>query len=65
MLRHAFCTNLLDAGVPLLDVSRMANHSSVVVTQRYLKTREDPLAALLRDDADAEAALSSFARWTH
>jgi site-specific recombinase XerD len=28
MLRHAFCTNALDAGVPLLKVSRLAGHSS-------------------------------------
>ena len=46
-LRHSFCTNLLDVGVPLLSVSRLANHSSVTVTQRYLATAEDPLFDLL------------------
>lgn len=45
--RHSFCTNLLEMGVPLLAVSRLANHSSVVITQRYLATAEDPLADLL------------------
>jgi site-specific recombinase XerD len=62
MLRHAFCTNLLDAGVPLLDVSRLAGHSSVTVTQRYLATRDDPLFALLTDDGDTgnEIQVSRF-----
>lgn len=47
-LRHSFATNLLDMGVPLLAVSRLCGHSSVVVTQRYLKTADDPLASLLQ-----------------
>lgn len=46
-LRHRFCTFMLQHGVPLLDVSRLAGHSSVVVTQRYIETSPDPLSALL------------------
>ena len=37
MMRHAFVTNLLRAGVPLHLVSRMANHTSPTVTSRYIK----------------------------
>lgn len=61
MMRHAFCTNLLDAGVPLLDVSRLAGHSSVVVTQRYLATSEDPLAKLLAEvDGDVSVSVNPW-----
>jgi site-specific recombinase XerD len=52
-MRHSFCTNLLDMGVPLLAVSRLAGHSSLAVTQRYLATREDPLEDMLTLDACA------------
>lgn len=46
-MRHSFCTNLLDWGVPLLDVSRLAGHSSVTITQRYLASSDDPISGLL------------------
>lgn len=46
-MRHSFCTNLLECGVQLLDVSRLAGHSSIVVTQRYLASSDDPIAGLL------------------
>lgn len=46
-LRHGFCTFLLAHGVPLLDVSRLAGHSNVTVTQRYIATQDDPLIDLL------------------
>lgn len=45
--RHSFCTNMLDMGVPLLDVSRLAGHSSVTVTQRYLASSDDPISGLI------------------
>lgn len=34
-LRDTYITRLVDAGVPLTDVMRLAGHSSVVTTQRY------------------------------
>lgn len=57
-LRHSFCTNLLNMGVPLLDVSRLAGHSSVTVTQRYIQTSEDALDRLLGDDMGDMSALT-------
>lgn len=46
-LRHSFVTNMLSLGVPLQDVSVLANHSSLSITQRYIKTAADPLARFL------------------
>lgn len=46
-LRHSFVTYLLQMGVPLVSVSVLANHSSVAITQRYVKIAEDPLAEFL------------------
>lgn len=43
-LRHSFVTYLLDSGVPLHEVSALANHSDVSVTMRYVKIGTDPLA---------------------
>jgi site-specific recombinase XerD len=43
-LRHTFVTRLLEVGIPLHVVSRLANHSDVSVTMRYVKTALDPLA---------------------
>jgi len=34
-LRHTFCRNLLDRGVPLDQVAALAGHSSLDVTKRY------------------------------
>ena len=46
-LRHSFVTKLLEAGIPLHVVSRLANHSDVSVTMRYVRTALDPLAEYL------------------
>lgn len=46
-LRHSFVTYLLRAGIPLEVVSRLANHSSVEITMRYVRTATDPLADFL------------------
>lgn len=48
-LRHAFCTNLIKEGVALPVVSRLAGHSNVNITMRYVRTSEDPLGDLLDD----------------
>jgi site-specific recombinase XerD len=34
-LRHAFCTRLLNAGVPVHEVRDLMGHSSIAVTDRY------------------------------
>jgi integrase len=34
-LRHTFCTALVQAGVSLYDVMKLAGHSSIKVTERY------------------------------
>ncbi|MDA8334647.1 MAG: tyrosine-type recombinase/integrase [Peptococcaceae bacterium] len=34
-LRHAFCKNLVDLGVPLDQVAMLAGHASLDVTKRY------------------------------
>lgn len=46
-LRHSFVTQLVQMGIPLHVVSRMANHSSPTVTMRYVRTALDPLADFL------------------
>ena len=50
MLRHSFCSNLISVGVPIHTVSRLAGHSSVDVTMRYVSLGDDPLAPFLGDD---------------
>ena len=34
-LRHAFCSMLAQAGVPIYTISKLAGHSNVSTTQRY------------------------------
>lgn len=51
-LRHSFVTNLLRAEVPIHVVSRLANHSSIDITMRYVKTAIDPLAEYLAPAPD-------------
>lgn len=48
VIRHTFCTRLIQEGVPLPTVSRLAGHSSVETTTRfYVRTsRADKLAAV-------------------
>ncbi len=43
-LRHSFVTYLLQGGVPLHEVSSLANHSDLSTTMRYVKQSEDPLS---------------------
>jgi len=40
MLRHTFCKNLERAGVSLPEIARLAGHSSILTTQRYLTPSE-------------------------
>ncbi|MGE5630657.1 MAG: tyrosine-type recombinase/integrase [Caulobacteraceae bacterium] len=48
VIRHTFCTRLIQEGIPLPTVSRLAGHSSVETTTRfYVRTsRADKLAAV-------------------
>lgn len=43
--RISFCTNLAALGVPLLDISRMAGHSSTGMTERYIVNTKIDLPA--------------------
>ncbi|WP_033377109.1 tyrosine-type recombinase/integrase [Desulfurispora thermophila] len=45
MLRHSFCKNLLDAGEDLATVARLAGHSTLEVTRRYVEPSAEDLAA--------------------
>ncbi len=43
--RISFCTNLAGLGVPLLDISRMAGHTSTGMTERYVVNTKISLPA--------------------
>jgi integrase/recombinase XerC len=43
MLRHTFCKNLVRAGVGLPEIARLAGHSSILTTQRYVTPSADDL----------------------
>ncbi len=49
-LRHSFVTYLLRADVPLQVVSKLANHSNLDITLRYVRVADDPIAELLQSD---------------
>lgn len=46
--RISFCTNLGGLGVPLLDISRMAGHTSTGMTERYIVNSRVTLPAAAR-----------------
>ena len=37
VLRHTFCSRLVQRGVPILEVQKLAGHSTVAMTMRYAK----------------------------
>ena len=43
--RISFASNLANLGVPLIDISRMLGHTSVVTTQRYIINTKPELDA--------------------
>lgn len=43
-LRHTFCQQLVDKGVSIEIVSRLAGHKDINVTKRYAKLRIEPFA---------------------
>lgn len=44
-LRHTFCKNAIDLGIPIDQVAIMAGHSSLDVTKRYTAPSKDDLQA--------------------
>ena len=46
-LRHSYASWLLQAGLPIAEVSRLLGHSSIAVTERYAHHGELPFAAVL------------------
>lgn len=50
-LRHTFCKNLIDIGVPIDQVALMAGHSSLEVTKRYTVPSVDDLQAAIEKTA--------------
>ncbi|HJN39525.1 MAG TPA: site-specific integrase, partial [Chloroflexota bacterium] len=42
-LRHTFASRLVERGVPLLHVSKLLGHSTILMTQRYSHASEDAL----------------------
>lgn len=43
VMRHTFCTRLISAGVDVSEVCRLAGHSNVQVTMRYIATSPESL----------------------
>lgn len=49
ILRHTFCKNAINLGVPIDQVAVMAGHSSLDITKRYTTSgMEDPYIAVER-----------------
>ncbi|MEF3301911.1 tyrosine-type recombinase/integrase [Paenibacillus sp. GYB003] len=46
-LRHTFCKTLVDRGVSIHDVARLAGHDSIQTTQRYVEPSKDDLRAAI------------------
>jgi integrase/recombinase XerC len=44
-LRHTFCKRLADAGVAIQVIAKLAGHSSIEVTRRYVEPGEEDLAS--------------------
>lgn len=59
-LRHSFVTYLLEMAVPIEVVSRLAGHSDISITTRYVRLAEDPLARFLAQTGDGPLGQS---RW--
>ena len=55
-LRHSFASNLLNAGVELLTVSRALNHASIQQTARYSHLSDDTKFAAVEAAANAIGA---------
>jgi integrase len=47
-MRHTFCSRLVQRGVDITTISKLAGHSSVVVTMRYAHLSPDNLVSAIR-----------------
>ena len=47
-LRHTFASRLIEEGVPLLHVSKLLGHSTILMTRRYSHATEDALLDAVR-----------------
>lgn len=45
--RHTFCSRLVQRGVPILEVQKLAGHETLAITQRYAKLAPKNLAAAI------------------
>lgn len=46
-LRHTYASLLLQAGIPIAEVSRLMGHSSISITERYAHLADQPFDAVL------------------
>ncbi|WP_397377960.1 tyrosine-type recombinase/integrase [Paenibacillus sp. YYML68] len=42
-LRHSFCKSLVNAGVPIQNVAKLAGHDSIQTTLRYVEPPQQDL----------------------
>lgn len=42
-LETTFCKNLVDVGIPIQNIVKLAGHDSIQTTQRYVEASEDDL----------------------
>lgn len=52
-MRHTFCSRLVQRGVDIVSVSKLAGHSSIVVTMRYAHLAPDNLVNAIKKLEDA------------
>jgi site-specific recombinase XerD len=45
-LRHTFCKSLVDGGVPIQNIAKLAGHDSIQTTQRYVESSMEDLSFL-------------------
>lgn len=63
-MRHTFCSRLVQRGVDIVTVSKLAGHSSIVVTMRYSHLAPDSLAHAIRRLEDPAKDVNLQARHT-
>lgn len=63
-MRHTFCSRLVQRGVDIVTVSKLAGHSSIVVTMRYSHLAPDSLAHAIRKLEDPAKDVNPQARHT-
>jgi integrase len=51
--RHTFATRLLDRGVPLDRIQKLLGHKTILLTQRYARTRDEHLVDAIATLEDA------------